>query len=311
MLFSKKINSAIIGLGNIGLLYDYNNNKILTHAKSISKNKNLSLVAGFDQSKKKRKFFEKKYKIKSYSSFNQYKEFDKIKLLVISSSTDSHLNVVNKIPKKNNIKYIILEKPGGKNYKELLQIINFCKKRKILLSINYIREFLKDFNKFKKIIKKIKTKKIIFWYSKGMLNNGSHLINFILSIYGWPKKIETLNKYNAYSKEIDYDFRISYKTTEIYFFCTPIKNISHNEIFIKSKNFLIFSKNDFNTVFKKKNNSIKKKEIVAKCTNKLQLNVLEQKIFNFKKNKKFIERNLAINLMTLKLIDIVRYEKNY
>ena len=306
----KNIKTAIIGLGNVGLLYDLDNKDILTHSKSVFSNKNLELKFGIDLNKDKRKKFEKKYKLKTYASLKNNLNFEDVELLIISSSTHSHLDIIKKIPSNNRLKYIILEKPGGKNYSELLEIIHFCKKNKIHLSINYIRDFLDDFDSLKKIIKKTKNKKILCWYSRGMLNNCSHLINFMLSIFGWPRKITNLGRYKNFSNEIDFDFKISYKNTQIYFLCTPKKNISHNEIFVISENIKIISKNDFNTVYKKKIMLGSVNKIIAQTSKFLQADVLKKKLTIFKDKKKVI-KNLKVNLMTLKLIDYVKNEKNY
>ena len=308
-----KIGAAIIGLGNIGLLYDLNTNQILTHSKSLIKNPKVKLMFAIDRSLKNRKIFEQKYKIKTYKSLKDISEFDKIKLLVVSTPTKTHLNIIKTIPKKNKLKYIILEKPGGRNYNELLKVYNFCKKNKINLSINYFRNYLNQFNNLKKLFISKKQKKIIFWYSKGMLNNCSHLINFSLSIFGWPKKITTLGNYSKFSKEKDFDFKIDYKNSEIYFLCTPKKNISHNEIIFLSEDVKLFSKNDFNEVFKQrfnKNFNFTKKSVIAKSPSNLQSEVLKNKLIMYKDKRKIL-KNIKVNLMTLKLIDYVKNKKNY
>ena len=45
-----KKKSILIGLGNIGLNYDLNTQYIMTHAKSLLKNKNVEFVCGIDKS---------------------------------------------------------------------------------------------------------------------------------------------------------------------------------------------------------------------------------------------------------------------
>lgn len=47
-----KIKTIISGLGNIGLLYDYNSNKVITHSKNIHVNNNFILCGGVDKKKK-------------------------------------------------------------------------------------------------------------------------------------------------------------------------------------------------------------------------------------------------------------------
>ena len=73
-----------MGLGNIGLYYDVNNHKVLTHSKSTKNNNLLNLVTAFDLSKVNRKLFEKKYKIQTFIDFKNFDNFKKIDLLIIN-----------------------------------------------------------------------------------------------------------------------------------------------------------------------------------------------------------------------------------
>ena len=57
-----KKKSILIGLGNIGLNYDLSSQSIITHAKSLLKNKKIEFVCGIDKSKKQRQIFKKKYR---------------------------------------------------------------------------------------------------------------------------------------------------------------------------------------------------------------------------------------------------------
>ena len=52
----------IVGLGNIGLLYDLNKRMQLTHASAFFKNKSFKIIGGVDKSKKILRIFKKKFK---------------------------------------------------------------------------------------------------------------------------------------------------------------------------------------------------------------------------------------------------------
>jgi hypothetical protein len=60
---SKKIKTLIIGLGKIGLNYDYYLKKksFLTHSSTVENHKNFDLVCGIDIKNKNRKLFQKKF----------------------------------------------------------------------------------------------------------------------------------------------------------------------------------------------------------------------------------------------------------
>ena len=56
------INTLIVGLGKIGMLYDIKKKAYLTHTKCIQKNKNFNLVGGIDLSLKNSKILFKNSK---------------------------------------------------------------------------------------------------------------------------------------------------------------------------------------------------------------------------------------------------------
>jgi len=57
--------SILLGLGNVGLNYDYNlRNVIYTHAKALFKNKKLDFLYAIDKSKQQRNKFKNRYNIK-------------------------------------------------------------------------------------------------------------------------------------------------------------------------------------------------------------------------------------------------------
>ena len=49
------LNTLLVGLGNIGLNYDYTNKNITTHAKALSLSKNIKFSFAIDKNHKQRK----------------------------------------------------------------------------------------------------------------------------------------------------------------------------------------------------------------------------------------------------------------
>ena len=50
-------NTLLIGLGNIGLLYDFQSKNIQTHSKAITLNKNFKLVGAIEPKEARRVIF--------------------------------------------------------------------------------------------------------------------------------------------------------------------------------------------------------------------------------------------------------------
>ena len=106
------IKSTIIGLGNIGMLYDYKTNNIKTHAKAIHKNKKFNLIGAVEKKKERRDFFLQKYKIKSFLKLD-HSLISNSNLVVISTPTNLLFETIKKIIKINSNTNIFIEKPFG------------------------------------------------------------------------------------------------------------------------------------------------------------------------------------------------------
>ena len=97
------IKSAIIGLGNIGMGYDYDthNKSFLTHANSLHNHKKFKIVGAVDTNLKKRKDFEKKYKVKAFSSISDLLKAKDISFVIVANNFKNNIEIFSKIAKKN------------------------------------------------------------------------------------------------------------------------------------------------------------------------------------------------------------------
>lgn len=195
------LNVALIGLGNIALLYDYNKNSktSLSHVKGIYHHKNYNLKYCIDIDRKN----EKKVKglfpnIYFDTDINVIVDKTDIDVLVIATPTKTHFDILEKLKDNKNIKIFFIEKPLFDNLDEFSKIDEDIKNK---IVINYIRNFEPNIIKLKNDIQEKKLKeveKIVFYYTKGFKNNASHfisLINFLFtSSFYHDSKIITQRK---------------------------------------------------------------------------------------------------------------------
>ena len=129
-----KIKTLIIGLGNIGMLYDFKKkNHYNNHCESVNIHPNFELLGGVDINKRKNQLFEGKYNL---PSFNQiYLAYKRLipELIIISTPTASKDKIYKLIMKKKILpKAFLIEKPGSYSYKSFKKFSDFCKKKKDL-----------------------------------------------------------------------------------------------------------------------------------------------------------------------------------
>lgn len=259
------INALLIGCGNIGALYDYDNNEVQTHSKALSKSNWIDNVDVFDVDNELLKKVCYKYKFTARKTLktNDYKEYD---IVCISTPTHTHYNYL-KLCFENNVPLIVCEKPLSNSIDELNKIKNLYELSETRVIINYFRRYLSTYSKLKseidfesKTIKKIKIK-----YHKGFLNNCGHALNIIeyftnlrlepVQIKITKKKYDFFNNDPTISTEFfsnNIEFEIiglspNKKIFEIIFYFENKKIILQNggnNIKIYKNNIAIFESND-------------------------------------------------------------------
>ena len=118
----KEIGVLIVGCGLIGE----------KRAKVISKK---NLVGCYDLNYKKSKQFSKKFGCKNYNSFEKALNDKRVNCVFVCTFHDTLSKFAIKSIK--NSKNVLIEKPGGKNIKDIKNIIKSLKKSKAIVQIGY------------------------------------------------------------------------------------------------------------------------------------------------------------------------------
>lgn len=218
-----KINTILIGLGNIGMLYDDHgeSNLIQSHAKAVDLHPNFKLISGIDPIYERRRFFEESYKLTSFEKLDEFRNEYKIDLAIIATPTDTHLCVIEETIKSLKPKMILCEKPLSYNYNDACKIVKLCKKENIELFVNFIRRcdpaVIEVKNKIDKNLIKTPVKGIC-WYSKGLFNNGSHFINLLEYWLGNYKDVKVINSGRFFNNiDPEPEFTVEYEKGSIIF----------------------------------------------------------------------------------------------
>ena len=293
----KKINTIVVGLGNIGMMYDfYKNNKyFLTHVKSISANKNYNLLGAIDSDIAKISLFKKKYDLPAYKNIDDIKILNKIDLVVVASPTETHFNIIKQVLLILKPKIILCEKPFTDDFFKASVLIRLCKKNKTKLFINYIRNSLPVFDKIKKFIEIRKqtffTAKVYF--SGDILNNGSHYFIFFYKLFKDYISYKLMN-YKKQTKRLD--LIINYKNCKLL-----LNNINNSykedKIILKNSNSSIAWNNSARYLIFNKNKKIVK---IVSNINKYQQYVYKEisKVFLYKKKSlRLVDASSAIKFL--------------
>jgi predicted dehydrogenase len=188
---AKPLDVLIIGAGNIAGIFDSNmTNRDLpiTHAGAYSRDQRFNILASVDPNEERRLEFMSKWAVPfGFSSIedviNSGKNFD---VISICSPTNNHVNDINNALKLKP-KLIFSEKPISNSVLDSENVINDCQLNNIHLAVNYNRRWDPVVFKIKYEIKEGlwgKLRSVVGYYNKGILNNGSHMIDLLIFILG-------------------------------------------------------------------------------------------------------------------------------
>lgn len=183
-----KYRAAIIGAGKIGAFYSKPNNYrgILTHAHAYRKEKRAKLVAFVDTKKHKARNAAKIWQVNAYKDPHKMFKKENVEIVSICTPDETHKDIL-RLCLKYKPKAVFCEKPLTTDLKSAKYFTGAYKKTGILLSVNYTRRWNKAVIDLKEAIKKNKYGRvlnIVGLYNKGILHNGSHLIDLLRYLFG-------------------------------------------------------------------------------------------------------------------------------
>ncbi len=305
------INTLIVGLGNIGFKYDrINPKKKLTHSSSIFYNKNFRLIGGVERKKNISNQFKKLYKAPIFNSLKS--SLKELNPEFVIFTNQPNLRDILYISDCKNIKFIMVEKPYIKSLTEIKNIIKKLRKKKIIFTLNFQRNFSKKYiDLFDKINAGLigNINKFFCFYNKSFITNGSHFLNLVTLYANKLYRLEKINK----SKK---NFKLQFDNCEVYFFKVNDTDYNNNSLIIfgdKGK-IEISSRPEKCTIYKKKIDNLYKNYFILKKHKTFRLNEKEiqkpvlNNIYNVLKKKQkvlYSEKNMLkyyeiINKLNLK-----------
>jgi predicted dehydrogenase len=187
---------CIIGCGVVAGINDTLTSTLsVSHAHAISKHSNYLLHGCFDIDPEKMKMFAEKWNCQNTYPTMQAALDDNNDIFVIASDTNSHAEIINLLL-HSNCESIICEKPIFATLSELLSFKELLLKSRKKIIVNFFRRFDIAHNQIRKCIASKELGNFMAFNAmvgKGMLHNGSHLIDLLLFLFGRVKDLKGVN----------------------------------------------------------------------------------------------------------------------
>ena len=200
----------IIGCGNIGALYDFENESILTHAKAFSKIINSTLFF-YDVDLTLAKKVSEKYNA-TYLEHLENVDFFNFSCICICTPTVTHFQFLKRALEANT-PLVICEKPVSNSAIELEELKQLYIKSQSKVIVNYIRRFQPAFFWLKQFIEKIVRHEgltnIGIRYQRGFINNCSHAFDLLSYLISTPIELNFLQKQNLVFDHFESDPTLS------------------------------------------------------------------------------------------------------
>lgn len=183
-----RLSVSLIGAGNIAAGYDSpGDSHILTHAHAIKDNPKFQCNGFYDVDEAKAHTASAKWGFPVIESFQALQK-GKPDLVVVCSPDHQHLpDLEQLIPAAP--RFILCEKPLTVNYTDSKLIAVKLAEKNIRLLVNYQRRFDDTSRSLMRAYLDGKFGRVLavnVLYSKGILHNGSHAVNFLLYLFGMP-----------------------------------------------------------------------------------------------------------------------------
>jgi len=213
----ERFSVAIVGMGRIGYKYDFESilDTHLSHLKSIEENDHFELVACIDP---------QIFSLHLPSSIPSHLLYEDIEHLVgnvnpdyfiICTNTSELFKIAEFVINHFNPKVILIEKPVSHELAELERLIQLSSSQGIPIFVNYSRRVdpgFVDCHLEIEIQKHSNFVKGFAYYSKGIFNNGSHIIDLMTWFFGPCVEVRLRSEINTNESDPSIDFEMVFAT---------------------------------------------------------------------------------------------------
>jgi predicted dehydrogenase len=217
------LKAAVIGLGNIGMGYDYahrGDDRILTHAHAFAAHPGFELVGAVDPDDESRRRFTNRYARGAYRSIAELFAQERPEVVALAIPTALHARTFHELI-AHKPRIILCEKPLAGSVTEAEEMLAAAERAGIAVMVNYMRLCEPGTLALHQRIAAGdlgEVRKGVVWYSKGLANNGSHFIDLLRMLLGEAGAIAVLDAGRiGNGNDPEPDVRIVFGKTPVYF----------------------------------------------------------------------------------------------
>src|ERR1700691_4640735 len=178
---------AIIGAGRIGaMLDDPSSPHVLTHAHGYRACEGFEIAGFVDRDLNKANAASARWGGGAFDSLEELFETQAIDVVSICLPDELHYPTLLSVAEKP-VKFIFLEKPAVRTVEEAKEVRTLYSALPVRVQVNYTRRFVPEIRSIREAIKNGSYGKFLTgtgYYGKGLLHNGSHMVDLLQFLVG-------------------------------------------------------------------------------------------------------------------------------
>jgi predicted dehydrogenase len=233
----------IVGLGRIGMGYDATLDPdafVLSHARAFAQNPRFSLAGGVDPDARNREQFEKLYGARSFADVGAAMRALQPQVIAIATPTPQHAPSLRAVLAAGSPRAILCEKPLARDISAAREMVASCEERGCSLYVNYFRRAEPGVAEVRRRIADGSIGhpvKGVAWYSKGLLNNGSHFVELLTHWLGPIRAMHRVAPGRMWEGvDPEPDFNIRFERGEVSFLAAREEDFSHYTVELLAPN---------------------------------------------------------------------------
>lgn len=214
---SKPLRTAVIGFGQIASGYAHDaamarHYRYATHAQVLSAHPAFDWVAAVDPVPGARECARSDWGIgRVAADVASLENADAIEVAVIATPPESRLAILTHLP---SLRAVLVEKPVGRDFAEASAFLDYCAARNIVVQVNLWRRADEMFRRLaeSELATLVGRPQCVFGvYGNGLLNNGTHMVDFVRMLFGEVQTVSALAPQAAFKEgPIAGDFNIAF-----------------------------------------------------------------------------------------------------
>jgi len=186
----RRYRTAVIGFGKVAA--EYADDPVMalhypmaTHAQALTAHPSFEWWAVVDPRPESRCLAQTRWDVAfAFASVKELAQAGGTEVAVLATPPEARLEAIELLP---GLRAVIVEKPLGRTIEEAKAFVEACRRRGILIQVNYWRRADDDFRQLASggLAIMVGSPQAVFGvYGNGLRNNGSHMIDFCRMLFG-------------------------------------------------------------------------------------------------------------------------------